>query len=178
MRRVVYKRRAVLPPDEADGLLSGELCGRNQIEREIGFSAGRYEGLAPRAFVAYDREAFFDPNDHEFRMTFDRRVRARWDRLALSEGDDGEELLDEGVSILEVKCLEGMPLWLVRHLSAEGIRKASCSKYGTACERHLAGASVPLGRRAQRRPAHAALPDWDAWMGTETTRTGALVARG
>lgn len=175
---VVYKRRATLPPADADALLSGRREGATQIERELAFAAGRYEGLAPRAFVAYDREAFFAPDDHEFRMTFDRRVRARWERLSLCDGDDGDALLDEDVSILEVKCLEGMPLWLVRHLSAEGIRKASWSKYVSACRARLAQGAGALSRAAVGVAAPVAPAGAVARTNVGTARAGALPARG
>lgn len=157
---VVYKRRVELPEAEARALLSGHGRPRTQIEREIDFTARRYEGLAPRALVAYDRVGYFSPEDHEFRMTLDARPRARWERLSLADGDDGEAILEGDISILEVKCLGGMPLWLVRHLSEEGIRSRGCSKYVLACRQLLAqsgaGALAPETAPVRRQGAPAA----------------------
>lgn len=139
-RGVVYKRRAELSPARAAELLRG--CGhpQTQIERELDFTVRRYEGLAPQVFLAYDREAYVSPEDGALRVTLDARVRARTDRLSLSGGDDGVLLLEPGVSVLEVKCLEGMPLWLVHFLTEEGLRKTRVSKYGLAYTRLLADA--------------------------------------
>lgn len=149
---VVYKRRAELSEERARELLAGQGRPHTQIEREIDFTVRRYEDLGPRVIISYDRRGFFSPDDHEFRMTLDARPRARWERLWLGAGDDGEALLDDGLSILEVKCLEGMPLWLVRHLSAEGIRKTSCSKLDLACRRRAGVRTVPA-TRTQGAPA-------------------------
>ena len=169
-RGVVYKRRAELAPDRAVELLCG--CGhpRTQIEREIDFAARRYEGLGPRVFLAYDREAFLSPEDGSLRVTLDARVRARTDRLTLSGEDDGALLLAPGVSVLEVKCLEGMPLWLVSFLSEEGLRKTRVSKYGLACRALLGDAvgrvtapsdeGVPTPVAIKNETSHEEAPCW------------------
>ena len=129
---IVYKRRCTLPLGEALGLLCGTREPQTQIEREIAFAAGRYQGLAPAMMVAYDREAYYAADDHEFRMTFDRAVRCRWEDVRLASDTQGHLLTPEGTSLLEVKCAAGMPLWLAEFLSAEGIFKAHFSKYGAA----------------------------------------------
>jgi len=129
---IVYKRRCTLPPAEAQALLAGARTPQNQVERELDYAICRYEGLAPAAFVAYDREAFYSPLDHDYRMTFDRCVRVRWDHLTLDWDDRGRRILPEGQSILEVKTSKAIPLWLVRYLDDEGIRRTTWSKYGTA----------------------------------------------
>lgn len=152
---IVYKRRCALPMREAHGLLMGSRAPQNQIEREIAFSASRYEGLAPAMYVAYDREAYYASDDHEFRMTYDRAVRCRWSDVSLEGSTAGHVLMPEGQSLLEVKCAAGMPLWLVDFLSAEGIFKGRFSKYGSAvkyqleCERAALRSLEPrhMGRR-------------------------------
>lgn len=143
---VVYKRRATLEPGRAEAMISG--CGtpENQIERELDFSIRRYGGLVPSTFLAYDREAFYAADDHDFRMTFDRGLRYRTTELDLCSGDHGEPLLPADQSILEVKTAKAMLLWLVRFLSAEGLRKVSFSKIGRAYQRELC--RVPSVRRA------------------------------
>ncbi len=129
---IVYKRRATLELEEAQALLALDRAPQSQIEREIAFSASRYEGLAPAMLVAYDREAFYAADDHEFRMTFDCAVRCRWNDVSLEGGTAGHLLTPQDQSLLEVKCAAGMPLWLVDFLSAEGIYKGHFSKYGAA----------------------------------------------
>ncbi len=149
---IVYKRRCTLPLSSADDLLTGARQPETQIERELAFSASRYEGLAPMMFVAYDREAYYAADDHEFRMTFDRAVRCSWTDLKLDGQDVGHVLTPAHTSLLEVKCAAGMPLWLVDFLSRERIFKASFSKYGAAVACQLSG---QVTRRVAR---HAAEP--------------------
>ena len=51
---------------------------------------------------------------------------------------DGEALLPEGWTILEVKVQGAMPMWLAKILSEGKIYKTSFSKYGEAGKRELA----------------------------------------
>jgi hypothetical protein len=129
---VVYKRRCTMDAPRAQAMLSGHGDPQTQIERELDFTCRRYGGLEPAFFIAYDREAFYAKDDHEFRMTFDRNVRARWDDLDLTSSTDGEQLLPEGMNIMELKCGGAIPLWMVRVLDHLNLRKASFSKYGNA----------------------------------------------
>lgn len=145
---VVYKRRATMDSVRAAQFLHGEGDPQNQIERELDFSIKRYGSLVPAAYIAYDREAFYANDDHEFRMTFDRRVRYRTQDMDLSMGDEGTQILPDGKVLLEVKCVGAMPLWLVRFLSKERIYKTSFSKYGTAYQQMV---TQGLGRRETAR---------------------------
>ncbi len=131
---IVYKRRCSLPAADAAELLAGRGRPINQIEREIDWTCRRYEGLRPTAYLAYDRVAYFDPDDRDLRVTFDENVRVRWDDVRLSGPDSGSRVLDEGLSILEVKTSKAMPIWLVRYLEGIGAQKTSFSKYGRAWE--------------------------------------------
>jgi len=168
---IVYKRRCTLPLRDADALLGGERAPQGQIEREIAFSASRYERLAPAMMVAYDREAFYAQDDYEFRMTFDRAIRCRHDELSLAGSTQGHVLMPADQSLLEVKCAAGMPMWLVDFLSAEGIYKGRFSKYGAAVawqlEKGRRPGALPVLQRV-RRPAH--LPE----DGRLATRLAAL----
>ena len=149
---VIYKRRATMTAERAAAFLAGKGDPQNQIEQELDFSIKRYGGLVPAAFIAYDREAFYAADDHEFRMTFDRRVRYRTSDMNLTTGDAGTQILPEGKNLLEVKCAGAMPLWLVHFFTEERIYKTSYSKYGCAypceLEKRLAA------RRARKDPAH------------------------
>lgn len=154
---VVYKRRCTCELEEALGLCACRRPPVGQVEREIAFTAQREGGLFPVAYLAYDREAFYAPHDRDLRMTFDRRVRARWERLSLSD-DAGEWVLGQGLNVLEVKTSKAMPLWLVSYLSGEGLRKTTFSKYGMAYrQRFPCGFKPPV-------PAAASLPETaDSW---------------
>ena len=128
---ITYKRRCALPLEDALALAAGTRDPQGQVELELSCTARREGGLLPAVLVAYDRQAFYATDDHDFRMTLDRRPRVRWDRVDLAD-DSGELLLSPGLSILEVKTSRAMPLWLVEFLTAEGLQPASFSKYGAA----------------------------------------------
>lgn len=54
--------------------------------------------------------------------------------MDLSLGSDiyGTQLIDQGMSLMEIKTSGGIPLWMVEYLSKNKIFKTSFSKYGTA----------------------------------------------
>jgi hypothetical protein len=171
---VVYKRRILADATRANALLSGAAEPADQIEREIAFAAKRYEGLVPACYITYDRCAFFAADDRGFRVTFDRNIRWREDRLSLSEDTDGEQLLEPGTSLMEVKCAGAMPLWLVGALTAMRLFKTSFSKYGTAWARSSAiVAALPAPARA---PRHAAVLPPPAFAHTQRRAAHARVA--
>ena len=175
---IVYKRRCTLSLREADDLLMGRRSPRNQIEREIAFAASRYEGLRPAMYVAYDRVAYYARDDHEFRMTFDRAVRCRWDALSLEAATDGLVLTPPAQSLLEVKCAQGMPLWLAEFLSVEGIFKARFSKYGAAVSAQLEAESTARHLAAQPQPVRPRVIELPTYIPTHMRgrRVAAAVA--
>lgn len=154
---IVYKRRCRMALRDAVALCAGRRVPKSQVQEEIAYTAMREGGVAPSAFIGYEREAFFGTDDRDLRLTLDCHVRARWTALDLVSAE-GEELLDPGSSLLEIKSPKAMPLWLVEFLSREQLRKTSFSKYGQACLRHLAEGAVGevLIFPAKTRPAHLA----------------------
>lgn len=113
-----------------------------QVIRECDVLLGRY-ALRPACFIGYDRAAYFSP-EGDFRVTFDRNLRARRESLSLMDGDWGEPILDEQLCLMEAKAEKGLPLWFVQLLSREQIRGTSFSKYGAEFKSHLAAEAVPL----------------------------------
>ena len=132
---VVYKRRLSMTAGEADAWLTGrEACPEEgQIAREIGYTLNYYQGLSPKVYLCYDRQAYV--GDHDFRITFDENIRARRDELSLASEPGGISLLDEGWVMMELKTNGGIPLWLTRELTRQKNYKASFSKYGKAYEK-------------------------------------------
>lgn len=128
---IVYKRRAALKLKEARDFLYRGICPEpgSQIIKEIDYAIKRW-GLLPKAFIAYDRLAFFGREDPELRVTFDRRIRGRRNRLDLAGGDFGTELIQPDQVLMEVKIPGAMPLWMSRRLSELSIFPVSYSKYG------------------------------------------------
>lgn len=159
---VVYKRRCTMDEDRAAALLAGQGDPRTQIERELDFTCRRYGGLVPSFYIAYDREAFYATDDHEFRMTFDRHVRSRTTRLRLTATDEARHILGDGLSLLEVKAGGAIPLWLTAFLADEGLYKTSFSKVGMAwrqtLEAQLAGHALKGERTARRQRSLSPVP--------------------
>ena len=91
--------------------------------------------------------------DPALRITFDRNIRWRHDRLTLDAGDDGKRLLPEDQILMEVKALGACPLWLCRALSAQHIYPASFSKYGACYKEMCRGANAPA-RMTNSKEAH------------------------
>lgn len=141
---IVVKRRAVIPywkalafvdtgqmpaPEADDQKISYE---DHQVLREIQDFLERYQGmLTPKVFISYERVAFFDKIDEEFRVSFDQGILTRRRDVDLLDGNYGINLLPEGNYLMEVKCVGAMPFWFCRLLSELQIYVTSFSKYGT-----------------------------------------------
>jgi hypothetical protein len=83
-------------------------------------------------FLSYGREAYYDKNGEDFRVTFDDNILCRQTDVNLCSGIYGTPILSEGKVLMELKCSGGIPLWMAEVLSREKIYKTSFSKYGTA----------------------------------------------
>ena len=131
---IVYKRRLSLEEENAMEWVSGEMhCEQeSQITREIDYFLEYYKTLHPVVFLSYEREAFYDKNGGDFRVTFDNHILCRQEALSLEEDVWGTALLPEGMVLMEIKCSGGIPLWMTHILSQEHIYKTSFSKYGIA----------------------------------------------
>ncbi|MBE5867708.1 MAG: polyphosphate polymerase domain-containing protein [Lachnospiraceae bacterium] len=133
-KSVVYKRRLSMTEDSAMQWLDGRsACGEpSQISGEIEYFISYYKTLKPRTFLSYEREAYFSLDRSDFRVTFDDHILSRQEEVSLQSQVWGEPLLEEGKVLMEIKCSEGIPLWMTSVLSKERIFKSSFSKYGTA----------------------------------------------
>ncbi len=131
---VVYKRRIKISEPEAFAFMerSASLPKESQIGREMVYFRDFYRHLAPRIYICYDREAWYDPNDGGFRVTMDQAVRFRTTDLSLAIPPEGQAVLPPELSVLEVKAEGGIPMWMTEFLSQNQIRKQSFSKYGRA----------------------------------------------
>ncbi len=131
---IVYKRRVTLSQREAMDWLTGRSRGTQpgQICREVDYFLSYYGSLSPAVFLSYEREAYYSLEGSDFRVTFDENILARREHICLDSDIYGEALLPEGMTLLELKCSGGIPLWMVQVLSRERIYKTSFSKYGAA----------------------------------------------
>ena len=130
---VVYKRRAAMRFAEAEQYLkTGIKPFESQIMSEIDWAMRFYGRPKGAMMIACEREAWFDEEHPDLRLTFDRNIRYRETELHLDRGSAGVNLLPERVVLLEIKTAGAMPLWLAEALDAEDILPSSFSKYGTA----------------------------------------------
>lgn len=100
-----------------------------QVMKEIDYIMDFYK-LKPKVFISYDRLAFFEKNNSDFRLTIDRNIQARRTDLRLDIPASGNQLLPEGKWLMEAKAFKAFPLWFVRFLSENKIYSTSFSKYG------------------------------------------------
>ena len=132
-KNVVYKRRIALPLAQATACLAGEQpLPDSQIGREIAYTLAFYQELEPAVYLSYDRQAFFQRDGGDFRLTLDENLRYRCQELTLDSGPWGKPILPPGRVLMELKTAGGLPLWMVQALSQNRIYKTSFSKYGAA----------------------------------------------
>jgi len=131
---VVYKRRFSAVQRQAAAYLAGrgELPMRTQVTEEVDYFLRFYETLAPRVFLSYEREAYFTKEPSEFRVTFDENILWRETDLSLEKGVYGEAIISPGQALMEIKTPDSLPMWMVKVLSRENIRRTAFSKYGNA----------------------------------------------
>lgn len=131
---VVYKRRTGILEKEAADYLAGKIPAPKpcQITDEIDYFRQFYKTLAPRVFLSYEREAFYEKGNGSFRVTFDDNILWRTTDLSLQAGIYGENILKPGQTLMELKTAGGIPLWMVDILTGQRLQKTSFSKYGSA----------------------------------------------
>ena len=133
---LVNKRRTCLITGEAYRMLAK---GRKpavkpymntQVLDEISCLLKRYS-LIPKVYIAYDRLAFFEKDNDDLRISFDKNIRTRRYDLRLELGDYGAPLLDRHLRLMEIKTSRAMPIWLTDLLTENKLYKSNFSKYGT-----------------------------------------------
>lgn len=138
---IVNKRRTVMTLEQARAYLDEGVrpCGEginSQILRETDYFIDFY-GVLPKVYISYDRRAFLDREDTSFRITFDSNIRTRRTDLKLESGAYGQQLLEPGKRLMEVKISGGVPTWFGRLLSEFRLYPVSFSKYGTEYRRYI-----------------------------------------
>ena len=130
---IVYKRRLSMNEDVAREWIIGEIPQpvSGQISDEIDY-VSKFYGLKPKAFISYEREAYFSDEDEEFRVTFDENITCRTTDLHLDTEVYGDVILGDGLTLMEIKTPGGIPLWMTSVLTENKIYKTSFSKYGKA----------------------------------------------
>lgn len=149
---LVNKRRTALKLNEAyefvrTGQAPAYRKGMNrQVMQEIEYFLSRYE-LQPMVYLAYDRIALFCKGNRDLRITFDTNIRSRRHDLKLEAGDYGEQLLERGQWLMEVKAEKTIPVWLSRMLSEHQMYRTSFSKYGNEYKKSIRNNNAPVTER-------------------------------
>ncbi len=128
---VVSKRRIELKLEDFYRLDDNKEFPNSQIEKELAYYFKLYN-LQPKAYISYDRTAYYDKNNRDFRVTFDDNILARTEDLQLEDGSYGKQILEDGKYIMEVKTLGSMPMCMVDLLNKFKIQPCGFSKYGEA----------------------------------------------
>ncbi|MDD3660590.1 MAG: polyphosphate polymerase domain-containing protein [Lachnospiraceae bacterium] len=134
---IVYKRRSEVPYCELIDVMDGGLPKeKTQIMNEISWFF-QIHHPEPKVYIAYDRLALYGMEDPELRVTFDTNIRWRKDKLDLSAGDYGDEILRPNQILMEIKIPGTIPLWMSEALTEAEIYPTSFSKYGTCYQKYL-----------------------------------------
>lgn len=139
-RGMVNKRRTAITLKDAYDYVETKVLSNpkpdsnKQIIREIDFFLNRYQ-IEPKLYLSYDRRAYFVSYDSDFRITFDTNIKTRRYDLRLENGSYGEDLLEKGGWLMEVKIMKAAPLWFTKILSDCKVYGTSFSKYGTEYKR-------------------------------------------
>lgn len=157
----VNKRRVMMRAEDAlryleTGEHPGETC---QILKEIDYFLKMHQ-VEPKLYLAYDRVALYGKEDADFRLTFDKNIRSRWEHLDLSDDSGTQMLLPEGYCLMEAKTKDALPIWLTDILTELNAQSVSFSKYGRIYqEKQMRMKMSHAGQAGQGRPAwECALP--------------------
>lgn len=132
--RIVGKRRIAMTLSEFEQYMQNRNNVKNenvQIKNELDYYFNKYH-LTQKMYISYEREAFYEKDNSDFRVTFDHNIIARNYALDLAKGSYGQSLLNPNYYIMEVKTLGVIPLWLVKALDECQVKPMSFSKYGEA----------------------------------------------
>jgi hypothetical protein len=146
---IVNKRRSTLILNEAYDFVETmdkpeiKPYMNEQVINELEYALNLYN-VSPKAYIAYDRKAFFGKDDPNLRVTIDTNIRTRRYDVALEKGSYGELLIDKDVFLMEIKTAGAMPTWLTKALSENEIYKTSFSKYGTEYKKYISDGYEPI----------------------------------
>lgn len=131
---IVGKRRIEMKLVDLEKYVTGGLSANidnSQIKKELDYYFDRYK-LKPSMYLSYSREAYYQKDDRDMRITFDNNIIARPYDIRLDSENYGTNILDQNLYVMEIKTLGAMPLWLVKILNIENIKPCGFSKYGEA----------------------------------------------
>ena len=75
-------------------------CINTQVLKEIDYFKKMYT-LKPKVYLSYDRYAYFEKNDGDFRVTFDTNITTRRGNVRLESGSYGNKLIPDRLYLME-----------------------------------------------------------------------------
>lgn len=140
---IVNKRRTSIVLKDAYKYMESDVypesdtqCINTQVLKEIDYFKKMYT-LKPKVYLSYDRYAYFEKNDGDFRVTFDTNITTRRGNVRLESGSYGNKLIPDRLYLMEIKISGAVPMWFTRCLSDLHIYPVSFSKYGTEYKRYV-----------------------------------------
>ncbi len=130
----VYKHRTLLAESThqmdkqhlTDLLLTGEVDNQDLLEK-FRYAWFRKQ-IGPVALIDYLRRPYISKYDHEFRVTFDEKLRGtETDELFPPDKVTGRQLLP-GYTVMEVKFDTTVPAWFHRIIQSYELRRVPLSK--------------------------------------------------
>lgn len=100
----------------------------DQKYKELDYYLKHYK-LEPKVNIVYDRLSYVSKDDSSFRLTIDSNLKSSTSNLQISNLNNDDSFFSNNY-IMEIKTLNGMPLWLVKSISDLKIYPVSFSKYG------------------------------------------------
>ena len=143
---IVNKRRTSMRLDDAysyldgdvsiDGIMEDYIDINVQVLKEIDYFK-KLHRLVPKVYLSYDRRAYFEKDDGDFRVTFDTNITTRREDVRLESGSYGKQLIPPDTYLMEIKISGAVPMWFSEIISGLNIYPTSFSKYGTEYKRYV-----------------------------------------
>lgn len=133
-KSVTYKKRVKMTLEEFWDYYEKDIIpdGCNNLSmKEIDYCFNKYK-LIPKMFVCYDRYSYIDKKNKSIRITFDYNIKYRGNHLNLDCNRYLEDLVDDDTYIMEIKTLDGIPLWFSNTLTKLKLYPGGFSKYKEA----------------------------------------------
>jgi len=105
--------------------------------REIDYSMNYYGRPQPKMLISYERDAYYLKDFPNHRITFDKSVRYRTEKLTPDGRLEGKLIIPKNTVIMEIKTNGAMPIWLSKALDELKIYPSSFSKYGNSYKDYL-----------------------------------------
>lgn len=140
------KRRAAVPisalPELSAGRIPQDLLRPDRSKADRHVTSEIHDlvvvgGARPVVQVRYDRMAYDSGRDGTIRVTFDTGLRCRFDLRPLQPDDQDFPLplFREELSVVEIKTIGPVPIWLRQATGTFNLHAKSMSKYGMSLER-------------------------------------------